>query len=284
MVVSPDQTLELYDDSRPNWSDPGPRPVRVHVWRPTRADGRPPTVLVSHGSGGAAVQMSWLSEPLAAAGFLVVAFDHHGNNFLDGYLAEGFARWWERALDVTFALDRLAEREEIGPAGAAGFSLGGYTAAALLGARLDPALVGALFAGARPVQSPPEYPELEQELRAKLTAADIAEWVAASGRDYSDDRLRAAFLVCPALGPLLDKGSLSEIEGPVMVRWVDRDDIAVPAENAQLYADLIPGADGRSADGEAGHYVFLADNPEFPEVRELVAADAVRFFREQLRG
>jgi hypothetical protein len=35
--------------------------------------------------------MAWLSKPLAAAGFLVVAFDHHGNNFVDGYLAEGFA-------------------------------------------------------------------------------------------------------------------------------------------------------------------------------------------------
>lgn len=92
-----------------------------------------------------------------------------------------------------------------------------------------------------PVQPPPEYPELEQELRAKLTAADIAEWVAASGRDYSDERVRAGFLVCPALGPLLDKGSLSQIEGPVMVRWVDRDEVTVPAENAQLYADLIPG-------------------------------------------
>jgi predicted dienelactone hydrolase len=284
MVVSPDQTLELYDDSRPNWSGPGPRPVRVHVWRPTRTDGRPPTVLVSHGSGGAAVQMAWLTEPLAAAGFLVVAFDHHGNNFVDGYLPEGFARWWERALDVTFTLNQLAVREEIGPAGAAGFSLGGYTAAALIGARFDPELVAALFAGALPVEPPPEYPELAQELRAKLTAADIAEWVAASGGDYSDERVRAGFLVCPALGPLLDKGSLSKIEGPVMVRWVDRDDIAVPAENAQLYADLIPGADGRSSDREAGHYVFLSDNLEFPEVRERVATDAVRFFRAQLRA
>jgi predicted dienelactone hydrolase len=283
MVVSPDQTLELYDDSRPNWSGPGPRPVRVHVWRPARRD-PPPTVLVSHGSGGAAVQMSWLTEPLVAAGFLVVAFDHHGNNFVDGYVAEGFARWWERALDATFALDRLAEREELGPAGAAGFSLGGYTAAALLGARFDAELVEALFAGALRVQPPPEYPELKQELRAKLTASDFAEWVVDSGRDYSDQRLRAGFLVCPAMGPLLDKGSLSAIQRPVMVRWVDRDDIAVPAENAQLYADLIPGADGRSADAEAGHYVFLADNPEFPEVRERVAADAVRFFRELLRG
>ena len=278
------ETLELFDDSRPSWSAPGPRPVRVHVWRPTGRDGPPPTVLVSHGSGGAAVQMSWLSEPLAEAGFLVVAFDHHGNNFVDGYLAEGFARWWERALDAIFVLDRLADGEEIGPVGAAGFSLGANTAAALLGARFDPEVVAALFSGALSFPPPPEYPELAQELRAKLTQEAVAEWVAESGRDYSDQRVRAGFLVCPALGPLLDRGSLETIEEPVLVRWVEGDDITPPGENAQVYADLIPGAEGRSADREAGHYVFLADNPDFPEVREQVGADAVAFFREQLRG
>jgi predicted dienelactone hydrolase len=42
-------------------------------------------VVVSHGSGGAAQQMSWLAEPLADTDFLAVAVDHHGNNFVDGY-------------------------------------------------------------------------------------------------------------------------------------------------------------------------------------------------------
>lgn len=49
-------------------------------------------------------------------------------------------RWWERPLDATFVLDELGEREEIGVTGAAGFSIGGYTAAALLGAQ--PARLG----------------------------------------------------------------------------------------------------------------------------------------------
>jgi hypothetical protein len=133
-----------------------------------------------------------LSEPLTSAGFLVVAFDHHGNNFVDGHLAEGFARWWERPLDLAFALDRLAERIVLGPVGAAGFSLGGYSAAALLGARVDADLYAALLSGAVRVPPPPEYPELEQELRARLSENDIAAWVADAGRDYSDGRAQAA--------------------------------------------------------------------------------------------
>jgi predicted dienelactone hydrolase len=226
--------------------------------------------------------MAWLTEPLAAAGFLVIAIDHHGNNFVDGYVADGFARWWERPLDATFVLDRLGEREEIGPTGAAGFSIGGYTAAALLGARIDPDVYAALLSGAIQVPAPDEYPGIEQELRERLTADDVAEWVSSSGRDYADDRVRAGFLVCPAQGPFLDQSSLAGIERPVAVRWVDGDVVTPPEQDAKVYAALIPGADGLSADGEAGHYAFLADNPEFPEVRQRVAADAIAFFEKQL--
>ena len=68
-----------------------------------------------------------MTEALAGAGFLAVAVDHHGNNFIDGYSPEGFVRWWERARDFSFVLDELCAREDIGAVGAAGFSLGGYT-------------------------------------------------------------------------------------------------------------------------------------------------------------
>ena len=275
------ETIELYDDARPSWTGPGARPVRVYIWRPPPGAPRP-AVLVSHGSGGAAAAMAWLTEPLAAAGFLVLAFDHHGNNFVDGYVAEGFGRWWERPLDATVVLDQLGEREEIGPTGAAGFSIGGYTAAALLGARVDPDVYAALLSGAIQVPPPDEYPDIEQELRARLTEDDVAEWIAKSGGHYADDRVRAGFLVCPAHGYFLDKSSLAEIERPVAVRWVDGDVVAPPEQDAQVYAGLIPGADGRSADSEAGHYAFLASNPDFAEVRQRVAADAVAFFEKQL--
>ena len=226
--------------------------------------------------------MAWLTEPLAAAGFLVLAIDHHGNNFVDGYVAEGFGRWWERPLDASVVLDQLGKREEIGPTGAAGFSLGGYTTAALLGARIDPDVYAALLSGAIQVPPPDEYPDIEQELRARLTEDDAAEWIAKSGGHYADDRVRAGFLVCPAHGYFLDKTSLAEIERPVAVRWVGGDVVAPPEQDAQVYADLIPGADARSADSEAGHYAFLASNPDFAEVRQRVAADAVTFFGKQL--
>lgn len=276
------EILELRDADRPSWEGTGPRPVRTYVWRPSAGGEALRTVVVSHGSGGAAQQMSWLTEPLAGAGFLAVAVDHHGNNFVDGYLPQGFVRWWERPLDLTFVLDRLAERERVGPVGAAGFSLGGYSAAALLGARIDSGRFAALLAGEIPAQPPPEYPNLVEDVREVMSPEDVARWPEEAGRDFTDERVQAGFLVCPSVALLLAEASLSAIEEPVAVRWAGADDIAPPRENAEVYERLIPAADGQSVGAEVGHYAFLADHPVHAEVREQVAAEAVAFFDVRL--
>jgi predicted dienelactone hydrolase len=116
-----------------------------------------------------------------------------------------------------------------------------------------------------------------------LTEADIASWVADSGGDYSDARVRAGFLVCPAVGRMLDEQSLEAVDRPVAVRWAGADVITPPQDNAEVYLDLIPGAEGHSAGPEVEHYAFLADNAEFAEVRARVASDAVGFFDAHLR-
>lgn len=273
--------VTFHDEERPNWSADGPRPIRAHVWRSDKPQGG--TILVSHGTGGSAEEMAWLTAPLATAGFLAVAVDHHGNNSVDGYEPEGFARWWERPRDLSVVLDRLGADEDLGLVGAAGFSLGGYTAAALLGGRVDADLYAALFAGTIPAVPPPEYPSLVEDLRARLSEDDVADWVADSGRDYSDERVRAAFLVCPAVARMLDGRSLAAIDRPIAIRSAGADDIAPPEDNADVYAQAIPGAVLRSVGAEVGHYAFIGSNPEGSDVRERVARDAVEFFVANLR-
>ena len=142
-VLTP-ETIVLYDDARLSWTGPGARPVRVHIWRPPPGAPRP-AVLVSHGSGGAAAAMAWLTESLAAAGFLVLwVSTTTGTTSWTATWLRASAAGWRRPLDATVVLDQLGEREEIGPTGAAGFSIGGYTAAALLGARVDADVYAAL--------------------------------------------------------------------------------------------------------------------------------------------
>jgi predicted dienelactone hydrolase len=62
---------ELVDERRRRWDGDGPRPVRTHVWSPPEVLEPVSLVLVSHGSGGSAWQMTWVAEPVARAGFLV---------------------------------------------------------------------------------------------------------------------------------------------------------------------------------------------------------------------
>jgi len=59
------------------------------------------------------------------------------------FLPQGFARVWERPQDLSIMVDRLLDDPIFGPridlrrVGAAGFSIGGYTALALAGGMLD---------------------------------------------------------------------------------------------------------------------------------------------------
>ena len=163
--------LNFVDEQRKNWTGDAPRPLAITVWYPTNSEaseekiiiGNPanpifisgaaignaeispakkryPLIVVSHGTGGAALQMMWLGQYLAARGFIVAAVNHHGNTGAeDKYQAQGFILWWERARDLTVAIDKLLADSKFSNhidskrIGAAGFSLGGSTVISLAG-------------------------------------------------------------------------------------------------------------------------------------------------------
>lgn len=272
------------DERRRHWREDSPRPVTVEVFRPPD-DGPHPTVLLSHGTGGAVADLSWWAQPLADAGFAVIGVDHHGNNHITGYHAEAFAAWWDRPLDLSYALDRLGDAPfvDLDRVGVAGFSMGGYTAAALLGARIDPRIYAGLAAGQVAPPPTPEFPDLVAELLERWSPAQLTAAVETAVADYSDRRVRVGFLLAPSLGPALDPASLAAIDRPVMVCWGDADDTAAPAENALRYTELIPGARGRSLGADVDHYVFVRDASAGAPVRDTVLADSLAFFTAELK-
>lgn len=241
-----------------------------------------PLVLVSHGTGGSGGDMQWLVEPLVAAGFRVIAVDHHGNNYVDGYEPEGFLFVWERPRDLTFVLDVLANEQPHGPVGAAGFSVGGYTVAALAGARLDPQGVAAALTGRAPLPPIPEFPGVLAALQQKVSEDVISAAVNAAGADVSDSRVRAAFQVAPGIGSLLTPESLRAVPIPVEIRWGGADTIMTFEENIKPYLENISASSGRSAGPEVRHEDFFEPEPADPAMRSRVGADAAGFFREHL--
>lgn len=275
----------LYDESRRDLREPEhPRPVRYYLWEPSHPLAEPaPLVVVSHGTGGSGSDMEWLVCPLREAGFRVVALDHHGNNFVDGYEPEGFLHVWERPWDVSFALDALAREQPLGPVGAAGFSLGGYTAVALAGARLDPQVLWAVRTGAVPMPEIPEFPGALEALRKKYPEGDESRRaVDGAGADLSDPRVRAVFQVAPGVGGLVTPRSLATVQVPVGIRWGGADTVNPYEVDTRPYLEHIPTASGRSAGPDVRHDDFFAPAPADPAVRVRVGREAAAFFLQHL--
>ncbi|MFJ3840693.1 alpha/beta hydrolase family protein [Streptomyces sp. NPDC090054] len=202
--------------------------------------------------------MRWLVRPLREAGFRVAALDHHGNNFVDGYEPEGFLHVWDRPRDVSFALDALDREQPLGPVGAAGFSLGGYTAAALAGARVDPGVLWAVLTGEVPFPEIPEFPGVLEELRKTFPPIEESRRaLEAAAADLSDSRVRAVFQVAPGVGTGRPAG---------------------PPTGRRGGGRLLPGTPGRTLAGSRGRCV-RAGGAASRAVDETLAAGRVRVHR-----
>jgi len=271
-----------------------------------------PMILLSHGTGGSAMQMGWLGTALAQAGFIAVAVDHPGNN-ADGKLtAEGFALWWERATDLSQVLDGMLADPEFGKRidqdriGAAGFSIGGYTVLELAGAQTD---IAELYVGCRQNADRagcvvPEMRGLTGDLKTPddflhAVRKTSGESLARSGELFSDDRIGAVFAIAPALGYTQTEESLRAIRTPVEMVVGDDDRTAPAKENAEYVRSQVRGArltilphvqhytflDVCTAEGKAKLGQYCEDHADVDReaVHEKVAGLAVVFFAKALK-
>lgn len=267
-----------------------------------------PLVLLSHGSGGSALQMAWLGTALARAGFIAVAIDHPGNNADAPMTLEGIALWWERATDLSQTLDMMLADDVFGKkidpdrVGAAGYSLGGYTVLELAGAQTD---VHALFAACKQnadlaVCHIPEARGMGDPLSI-LRAVRItsAESLARSDELFSDNRIDAVFAIAPALGFTQTPDSLHAIRLPVEMIAGDGDTIAPIDMNAGLIKQAVRGSrlivlpkvghyaflDTCTAAGKAKYDRYCTDDlgVERNTVHQRTEAEAILFFRHALR-
>jgi predicted dienelactone hydrolase len=230
------------------------------------APARLPLIVLSHGTGGSALQMAWLGTALAAHGYLAVAVNHPGNNSYEGYTPQGFSTWWERARDLSTVIDAMLADSGFGGhidskrIGAAGFSLGGYTMIAVAGGITDPAAFTAFCKSAKAdgiCKSPAEFPTLLEDFE-KLSNSDpeFQESLRHATASYRDRRVRAVFAIAPALGPAFPARDLRIISIPVEIVAGTADANVPIASSAKYFETNIPGAKLKTLPG-VGHYVFL---------------------------
>jgi len=286
--------ISFADSKRTAWESNAPRPLETVLWFPAET-GTPtedwragfllagphafhaslpktpqkfPLILLSHGTGGSAQSMAWFARGLAEAGYIVAAVNHHGNTAVEPkYLPQGFALWWERARDLSVLLDKLIADPAFGPridmnrVGVAGFSLGGYTALMLAGARTDYAQ-WQHYCDKAPSDSSCKLTAeadfgMDKMKRVLDTDARARASLARAGDNYRDERVRAAFAMAPVLALAFDKASLAHISIPVSMLVGENDDQAPPLSNAALLATQIPMAQLHEIKNGT-HYMFIA--------------------------
>ena len=341
-VESPDRTtpvgrtfVAFVDDERQSWIGAEKRPLHTTVWYPAISGVQEtqwtvgifqagwsakdaamvdlprklPLVVLSHGTGGASAQVSWLAEHLASNGYLVAAVNHHGNTAAeDQYAPQGFILWWERARDLSVVIDkviadpRFGQRVDSNRIVAGGFSLGGYSVLALAGARTN-------FAEWRDYcertpddtgcTTPPEAQFSLDDLNRLAVEDDrTKDSLASAGHSYRDRRVKAVYAIAPVLRAAFDTDSLEKISIPVRLTVGSDDRQAVPELNAYPLKVAIPRASLRELP-QVGHYTFLApcniqgkllvsqlcvdeSGIDREEVHQQVATDALNFFARVL--
>lgn len=181
------------------------------------ADGRFPLVLLSHGAGlgGTPEAMGWMAAGLAARGFIVAAPAHPGNGGA-GRSAEATMKLWLRPGDIGAALDAMTgagafkDHLDVEAVGVLGLSMGGGTALALAGGRIDAGRLAGYC------DDPTRNPSLCAWVRMSgldLHAMDMRP----AGRDVTDRRLRFAMAIDPAPVDVFDPESLAAVTLPVEI-------------------------------------------------------------------
>lgn len=211
-----------------------------------------PVIILSHGSMGAASNYSWIAEPLARHGYVVLGVSHYGESPVFGQATinpANVSHFRDRTRDTNTALEFLisksayashVDRKRIG---AIGHSAGGATVLMLAGAAFSMADMRTYCAKARATDKGCQYP-----VGAPSSDQDPVPSLAP---------IKAFVVMDPAAGPGFAEASLRSLNMPALVIGsVDDDFLPFPAHAGRI-SDLLGAAEKvRLANGE-GHFVYV---------------------------
>ncbi len=253
------QSLTLVDRSREfPAKTQQKRQLRVVLYQPQQwRPGKTPVVVGSHGLASNPEHFELQARHLASYGYVVALVEHPGSNnqqlqdLFAGYTRDFFAiaEFIDRPLDISYVLDELERRNQsqfqgrlnLQEVGVMGHSLGGYTALALAGARID-------------------FEQLEQDCHPTLAIPNISLVLQCLAlelprQEYNlqDDRIKAVLAINPVAGSIFGAEGLSQMNIPVAM-GAGSLDLATPAVLEQLRAFTLLGTPNKYlglAEGQA---------------------------------
>lgn len=260
--------------------------------------GKRPLIVLSHGNWGSRYSLGWLALHLVNAGYVVISVSHPGTMGEDQTVA-GRYRLWDRATDVSFALDEILKNPKWASLiderriGFVGHSFGGWTGVSLAGGRYDPARQRAFCTK---MQKKDFY--CEGTLKDDVSSISVSD----AENSFRDARIGAYYIMGSGPSQGFSEASLNSINVPFMVDTAEFDDILEPHANSSLWAASIPGA--KEIVRPIGHFTYVpecrwlvgpiltwiagfpvCDDPEKVDraaVHQLVAYDVIKFFGVEL--
>ncbi len=241
--------------------------------------GRYPLIVLSHGAGlgGSPQAMSWIATPLAKQGFIVAAPVHPGNSGANRSAAETM-KLWRRPADISATLDAVEKQAffennlEAGRVGALGLSMGGNTALALAGARIDPIRLASYCDTGDANASLCGW---VRQSGVDLHAMDMR----LAGRDNADKRIEFVMAIDPAPVDIFQMDTFSKASIPVEIVNLGRPGSIPRTALASGTARAIPKGKYSTIE-DASHYSMFgecksdaAELEDFKEIGDPICSD-----------
>ena len=214
--------------------------------------GRHPLLVMFHGTSGNTRSMAWLGSSLAAQGYIVISANHPGTTSLQ-VTQESMMQSWTQTEDGSFLIDSFLGSEEFAGSidssriGSIGFSLGGYSALAIAGVRLDISKLQT-FCLNRPHEETCKL--VPDALYGPLVKGEP------QNRDLADSRMKVAVSLAPGYVPAMDTASLSAIDASTLVIAGSQDEMLPIGHHARLLAGRLPRGEYLEL-SYASHFSFL---------------------------
>jgi len=238
---------------------------------PQRGNGR--LVVISHGSGGVPAVHFDLARALVENGFVVAFPTHRGDNYNDPG-TPGPESWKRRPLEVSHAIDAVAQDVRFAPllaldkVGMYGFSAGGHTALSLAGGRWSPALF-TRHCQAHIAEDFQSCVGLATRLRGdfldgprKWLALKVIEhrFTDAAWEMHTDPRIAAIVAACPYAADF-DMTSLARPRVPLALVTAPRDQWLIPGFHAERVLQACASCERLAVIPNAGHGASLSPLP-----------------------
>jgi predicted dienelactone hydrolase len=267
-----------------------------------------PVIVISHGLGSDSSNFQYLATHLASHGFAIVVPNHPGSDskqlrsLLNGKANEVAEpdEFQDRPLDVKYILNQLETSNQSDPrfkgrlnlqqVGVFGQSLGGYTALALAGAKIN----------FEQLEKDCQPEALQQTWNMSLLLQCGAVKLKNKSYNLQDDRVKAVIAANPITSSIFGKTGLSQIRIPVMLIG-SSDDTVAPAlyeqilpfswfANSQKYLVMLVGGTHFSTIGNGNGESeavglpsqVIGDNPA--QARRYVNALSLPFFQTYVNG